>query len=170
MRRIVGVGVLSVALVVLTGAGASAKPKPLKSCIAALDAAEGVGVKSELYQENARRCLTGINTAEIVAAKPSGPYSPTPADFTITIVVVEQSCFGSAGCNVQYTIDVGYVGSQLPDANTTYRVVYEVQGGEDPKIGSFTVRGSQVSVPSRDFISTPPNPTLTAVPTNVVKG
>ena len=94
----------------------------------------------------------------------------TLADFSLKVVVIEQSCFGSAGCNVQYMIEVGYVGSQLPDPNTTFRVTYEVQGGEDPKIGSFTVRGSQVSVSSRELIQTPPNPSLSAVPTNVLKG
>lgn len=84
-------------------------------------------------------------------------------------MVLEQSCFGSAGCNVTYRIDVTYLGAQLPDPDETFRIVYELQGGEDQKVGSFTVSGDRISYPSEDFISTPPNPVLVATATNVVK-
>lgn len=142
--------------------------KALKSCLAALDAAESVGTGSELYEENARRCRTGINTPEKVVKK-AGPYTPTTADFALNVVTLEQSCFGSAGCNVTYRIEVSYVGAQIPGEDESYRVVYELRGGEDQKIGSFELQGDQYSIPSDDFISTPPNPVLTAVVTSVVE-
>lgn len=141
--------------------------KPLKSCTAALDAAEKLGTKSELYQVNAQRCRTGINDAEQVAAK-AGPHTPIPADFSVNVIILRQACFGSAGCNVTYRVDVSYVGSQTPDPSKTYRVTYDLQGGEDPQIGSFEITGTKASVDSEDTISTAGTPVLTAVPTQVI--
>ena len=36
---------------------------------------------------------------------------PAPEDFEISVRVTEKQCFGSAGCNVSFTIDPTYVGS-----------------------------------------------------------
>jgi hypothetical protein len=103
------------------------------------------------------------------AEGPDGPYTPTPADFALNIITLSQDCFGSAGCNITFRIEVSYVGAQQPDDDKTYQVVYEVRGGEDTKIGSFELKDERYTVPSEDFISTPPNPTLTAVVTSVVE-
>lgn len=161
---------LALTLTSASDAGAKSSKAPLKSCVAALDAAEAVGVKADLYVINARRCRNGINAAEVARKKTGGPYTPVPSDFQLAVVVLEKSCFGSAGCNVTYRIDVTYVGAQPPDPKQTFTVSYELVGGEDPKIGSFSVRGDTASVSTEDFISTPPNPTLIATPTQVLKG
>jgi len=168
LRRLVFITLTVVLVLSTVPANAKSKPRPLKSCIAALDAAESVGVASELYEENARRCRTGINTPEKVA-KSKGKYTPTSADFVLNVITLEQSCYGSAGCNVSFRVEVSYVGAQLPDEKTSYQVVYEVRGGEDIEIGNFELKGAKYSVPLEDSISTPPNPTLTAVVTGVVK-
>jgi hypothetical protein len=97
-------------------------------------------------------------------------YVPVPADFTIDVIETERSCFGSAGCNVTYTIKPNYVGAQLPSASDTFTVVYEVRGGTDSKTGNFTVTGSQVSYDKDDLIQTATGSKLTAVPTQVVPG
>ena len=164
-------GLASAAVFAASDATAEAKEKraPLKSCIAALDAAEGVGVKSDLYIVNARRCRSGINTAEKVAKTTSGPYTPIPTDFALSVITLEQSCFGSAGCNVNYRIEVAYVGAQTPAKNKSFQVVYEVTGTEDAQIGSFELKGLRYSTPSEDFVSTPSNPVLAATVTSVIE-
>jgi hypothetical protein len=101
----------------------AAKVAPLKSCLAALDAAEQVGTKSELYVVNARRCRTGINAAEKVTAAKAGPYKPVPTDFNNNVITLAQDCFGSAGCNVSYRVEVSYVGAQPPDPSKTFKMI-----------------------------------------------
>lgn len=168
-RAAVVTGVLLATVLGVCGT-AGAKPAPLKSCIAALDAAESTGTKGDLYIINARRCRQGINSAETAVATKAGPYTPVPTDFGIEILTLEQSCFGSAGCNVTYQIKVTYLGAQLPASGQTFIVSYDLLGGEDPEVGSFTIRDGTVTSSSRELIQTPPNPALSAVPKQVVKG
>lgn len=81
-------------------------------------------------------------------------YTPTPKDFTLTIKTLKKECFGSAGCNVTFRIQVGYDGPAL-DPSTTYEVTYEVRGAEDgPQINTLTVQGDQSSVDEEEFVST----------------
>lgn len=170
MKRAVALAGLVLITVGGAATAAAAKPAPLKSCIAALDAAESTGVKGDLYVINARRCRQGINSAETAVATKAGPYTPVPSDFGIEIVTLEQSCFGSAGCNVTYQIKVTYLGAQLPASGQTFIVSYDLLGGENPEVGSFTIRDGTVTSQQREFIQTPPNPTVTAVAKQVVKG
>jgi hypothetical protein len=61
---------------------------------------------------------------------------PTGKDFRLGIKILEKSCFGSAGCNITYRIEVAYDGPTL-DPDRTYEVIYEVRGGDDgPKINT----------------------------------
>jgi hypothetical protein len=79
---------------------------------------------------------------------------PTPQDFELTVKTLSKQCFGSAGCNLTYRIEVGYDGPPL-DPSDTYEVVYEVRGGEDgPQINTLTVEGDQSSVDREESIST----------------
>lgn len=94
-------------------------------------------------------------------------YVPTPADFTLEVVEIKRSCFGSAGCNVTFKINPTYNGPPV-NSSKSYTVVYEVRGGDDVDSDNFTMRGSNASVNSDDHISTPPNPTLTAEVTRVL--
>jgi hypothetical protein len=93
---------------------------------------------------------------------------PKARDFTLTVKTLEKTCFGSAGCNITYRIEVGYNGPTL-DPSNTYEVVYEVRGGEDgPQINTLTVEGDQSSVDSEESISTSSaSKKLTAVATSV---
>jgi hypothetical protein len=94
-------------------------------------------------------------------------YVPTVADFQLEIIEIKRSCFGSAGCNITYKIVPTYTGPSV-SSNKSYTIIYEVQGGDDVKSDNFTMRGSDASVKSQDFISTPSNPTLTATVTRVL--
>lgn len=71
-------------------------------------------------------------------------YSPVPSDFEVDLIVKEQECFGSAGCNVTLRVEPSYVGTNVPTG--TWEVTYEVTGIEDePQIQTFTLDGSEVS-------------------------
>jgi hypothetical protein len=93
---------------------------------------------------------------------------PRRRDFELTVKTLSKQCFGSAGCNLTYRIEVGYDGPPL-DPSNTYEVVYEVRGGEDgPQINTLTVEGDQSSVDSEESISTNSSARkLTAVVTSV---
>lgn len=97
-------------------------------------------------------------------------YIPQPSDFVLAVKVLEKQCFGSAGCNITYRIDVSYVGSTLPDPDHEFEVIYEVRGGEDGVItNTFTLTGDQVSIDSEEFTSTKRSKDkLTAVAIEVV--
>jgi TIR domain len=91
---------------------------------------------------------------------------PAPDQIKIEVIVVEQKCFGSTGCRVTYRIKPTYIGPE-PMANSSFTVVYTINGGDDPEIGNFTVSNGVVHS-REDFINTPPNPTITAVATRVL--
>jgi len=93
---------------------------------------------------------------------------PKPADFAITVHILEKTCFGSAGCNVTYRIEPNYTGAS-PLPNKEIIVVYEVRGGEDAQINRFTISGGQAEFPSEERISTKSSKAeLTAVATQVI--
>jgi hypothetical protein len=94
-------------------------------------------------------------------------YTPVPADFQIGIVETSRSCFGTAGCSIDYRIDVTYIGAQAMKTGAAYTVVYDVLGGESVKTDNFEITGSQYTA-GEGFISTPPNPILTATATKVL--
>ncbi|SCG76588.1 hypothetical protein [Micromonospora coxensis] len=94
---------------------------------------------------------------------------PTKKDFKLAVKVLRKQCFGSAGCNISYRIDVTYTGSGLDPAKT-YEVTYEVRGGEDPMINTFEVTGDTASVPQEEHGSTRRSgDKLTAVVTDVAE-
>jgi hypothetical protein len=95
-------------------------------------------------------------------------YTPVPTDFQIGIVETERACFGTAGCSIEYRIDVTYIGVQAMKPGSSYTVMYDVLGGDDPKTDNFEITGSQFTS-STARISTPPNPTLTATATRVLE-
>lgn len=93
--------------------------------------------------------------AVVPPAPPEPPaYIPKAADFKLTTKTLEKKCFGSAGCNVTYRINVAYTGSPL-DPDQEYELTYEVRGGEDgPQVNTLTLQGTSVSVDDRETIST----------------
>jgi hypothetical protein len=72
---------------------------------------------------------------------PAPSYTPTPSDIKLKPKVIDKECFGSAGCNVVFKVDLTYGGSALDEA-TTWLVTYEVTGVQDgPMIGSLELTG-----------------------------
>ena len=76
---------------------------------------------------------------------PPTPSVPTPKEFTINVVVTEQNCEPGPGCVYKYTIEPKYIGFH-PLPTTPFTVKYEVQGGNQPQPGEFTVEGSQAKI------------------------
>ncbi|WP_156056028.1 hypothetical protein [Streptosporangium roseum] len=95
------------------------------------------------------------STEAVAESSPTPEVTPTPGagDFDLRVKTLKQECFGSAGCNVTFTIRVAYTGSPLP-ADVDYHVTYKVTGGEEPFINTFTLTGDQATVTEEEFIST----------------
>jgi hypothetical protein len=83
------------------------------------------------------------------------PYVPVPADFTLTPVVTRKQCFGSAGCNVSYTMDVAYNSLEPLDEHADYAVTFEVRGGESVAIDTIELSGDGSYMDRENFTSTP---------------
>ncbi len=82
------------------------------------------------------------------------PVQPKPSDFELTIKTLSKQCFGEAGCNVTFRIEVGYDGPTL-DPSTTWEVTYEIRGPEDgTQVNTLTVTGDQSSVDQEEMAST----------------
>ncbi|MBG0826158.1 hypothetical protein HS048_36440 [Planomonospora sp. ID91781] len=81
-------------------------------------------------------------------------YTPQSSDFKVDIRVMKKECFGSAGCHITYRIKPSYNGLLL-SADQEYTVTYEVIGGDDSHINSFTITGDEMSFASEETISTP---------------
>jgi hypothetical protein len=86
-----------------------------------------------------------------VTAPPA--VAPKPSDFQLTVKTLSKECFGEAGCNITFRIEVGYDGPTL-DPDTTWEVTYEIRGAEDPQINTLTVTGDQSSVDQKEIAST----------------
>jgi hypothetical protein len=105
--------------------------------------------------------------AATTKAAPRPTLTPSPSDFQLTVKVIEQECFGSAGCIVTFRLDIAYTGPRLP-TGVTYEVVYEVRGGEEPLINNFTIQGDIATQDREQTISTTSSKAkLTAVVTDV---
>lgn len=93
----------------------------------------------------------------------------SPKDIKLTVDVKKKECFGSAGCNVQWKIDVALDKTKLKQGSV-YTVTYEVRGVEDgPQISTLTIEDKDTFTQD-DFAagSIPRKSTkLTAVATDV---
>lgn len=92
---------------------------------------------------------------------------PSPTDFAVDVVITEQQCFGSAGCNYELSVTPRYVGLGTLTGNWT--VVYEITGGEDPQTGNFTIDGDNVRWDEKKRIGGDAGAVFTAKVTQVVK-
>lgn len=94
---------------------------------------------------------------------------PVPADFIVGVIVTEQKCFGSAGCNYRYTINPQYISVKPLPTKTT--VVFTVSGGEQDQVGNFTIdEGGTATFDSETRISGPEDADLRATVTQVIAG
>jgi hypothetical protein len=98
---------------------------------------------------------------------PPPPSVPTPAEFTINVVVTEQNCDPGPGCVYKYTIEPKYIGLH-PFPATPFTVKYEVQGGDQPQPGEFTVERNEAKVLKDVVLEGPPAAQLQAVVLQVI--
>ncbi|WP_166904268.1 hypothetical protein [Mycobacterium sp. DL440] len=107
--------------------------------------------------------LTSSSTPSPIASP------PTAADFVIDVVVTQQKCYGSAGCNYRYTINPQYVSAKpLPDKTT---VIFKVTGGDQDQVGNFTIDADGTATFDRETgISGPEGADLQATVTQVLPG
>lgn len=98
----------------------------------------------------------------------TAPYDdPRPEDFTIEVIVLSESCFGSAGCNVTFEIEVGWL--VRLDPSVTYQLTYEVTGSDyGTSTDTVDITGDEYEVPFEAITSTPnAGVDLTATPVRV---
>jgi hypothetical protein len=85
-----------------------------------------------------------------------------PSDFTPNIIVIESSCFGSAGANVTFEVEWGWPGEAFGT------LTYEIRGLDDgaTNIASTAIVGTQYEI-QRHVVGIPTcDPeTITVVPT-----
>jgi hypothetical protein len=95
------------------------------------------------------------SATETTSADPASfTHTPEPKEFSLRVKLLEKKCYGSAGCNVTYSIRVGYSGPAL-DSEQEYQVTYEVTGLEDgPAVNTFTIQGEEVTYQEEEFGST----------------
>lgn len=87
-------------------------------------------------------------TTEPTTAPTTAGPTPEAANFELTPKITDKQCFGSAGCNVSFDVDVAYGGPTL-DEDDTWRITYEVSGVEDgPLIGTIELTGTRYDRPS----------------------
>lgn len=89
------------------------------------------------------------------AAAQLGP-TPKPADFTLALNVIDQTCYGGKddiGCNIEAEVVISRQAVVPPD-DQTWRVTYQLTGAESgPIIGNVEVHGRQYD-PPREYLST----------------
>lgn len=94
---------------------------------------------------------------------------PDPGDFVIQIIELERNCFGSAGCNVQYSVSPSYIGPGVIPDDAKFKVLYQINGAESPKTGYMTVRDGGFYGDEEGYVSTPSGgQALTATVTQVI--
>lgn len=108
------------------------------------------------------RAVVVVHTAPIASP-------PTAADFVVGVVVTQQKCYGSAGCNYRYTINPQYISAKpLPDKTT---VIFKVTGGDQDQVGNFTIDADGTATFDRETgISGPEGADLRASVTQVLPG
>jgi hypothetical protein len=124
----------------------------------------GIGVAAALIFKDE----PGPSRATDTVTPPApAPQLPVPAEFSVGVVVTEQSCTGAGHCAYKYTIEPKYVGLHpLPEKEFT--VVYQVAGGHEPRVGNFTVRNGQARIQKDVSLEGPPDARLQAAVTDVV--
>lgn len=95
-----------------------------------------------------------LPSEEPTTEAPPAKYTPHDYEWLVGTKVTKKQCFGSAGCNVEVTIDPQYLGAgDLPDSGTI-EVTYQITGGEDPVVNTFTVEGGQISYTKTEDVQT----------------
>ncbi len=95
------------------------------------------------------------------------PHEWVPADFAITLTVIESSCFDTAGAVVRYEPALSLLSTEKWDKTAT--IIFEVLGGDSVETKSFDITPDGKYSASRDSIQTPRcSDVLTAVVTKIL--
>lgn len=95
----------------------------------------------------------GSITPDPIVDTPAPGPTPRTADIKLTAKITDKQCFGSAGCHVEFKVNLAYGGPVL-SADDTWEVTYEITGVEDgPMIGTLEVTGDEYTV-NEEFVST----------------
>lgn len=129
--------------------------------------ATGVSVASILIFSDHTKPAASPTATPRTTLPPPPPSVPTPKEFTIKVVVTEQTCQPAGGCVYKYTIEPKYIGFH-PLPKTPFTVKYEVQGGNQPQPGEFTVEGNQAKILKDVILEGPAAARLQAVVLQVV--
>ncbi|MCF8611686.1 hypothetical protein L5G28_16190 [Gordonia sp. HY285] len=78
----------------------------------------------------------------------------TASDITLDVLTEEKQCFGSAGCNVTISLSPTYAGTMSTLEGRSFKVLYEIHGGDDPILDRFTMTGTRVSIDETLFVQT----------------
>jgi hypothetical protein len=107
-------------------------------------------------------------TTEAPATEAAVVAAPAPADFRLTAKITDKQCFGSAGCNVTFRVDVTYAGTAALDPDKTWLVIYEINGIEDaPQVGNFQLTGTRVESTDEDVQTSSTKSKITLKATSV---
>lgn len=94
---------------------------------------------------------------------------PTSVDLFVGVIITEQKCFGSAGCNYRYAISLRYISAKpLPEKTTA---IFTVSGGEQDQVSNFTIAADGTATFDREAsISGEDNASLKANVTQAIPG
>ncbi|MCF8570459.1 hypothetical protein L5G32_09290 [Gordonia sp. HY002] len=70
----------------------------------------------------------------------------TASDFTLSVLTEEKKCFGSAGCLVTISLSPTFDGMSATLEGRSFKVLYEIQGGEEPILDRFTMTGMRATI------------------------
>lgn len=94
--------------------------------------------------------------------------APVAADFKISLKILRKKCFGSAGCNVNYRVELKQVSAKVIDPSKTYEISYLIKGGDSPESGTLTITDGSYSV-IEESTSTPGSKTPTIAITEIAE-
>lgn len=120
MKKIIA-GLIGIAVLILCGIGTT---------LAAMSSADKAQKEINTW---ASPSVTPVRTSP----PPVKGKAPTISgdDIKLTVKTTKKDCFGSAGCNVEYTIKVSLAqGVDVPDSCD---VTYMVRGLQDPQVGTL---------------------------------
>jgi hypothetical protein len=124
--------------------------------------ASGLGIAAVMIFGSMSSQQAPRTAAPRTTLAPPSPKVPTPVEFSVNVVVTEQTCAPDNQCAYKYTIEPKYIGLH-PLPETPFTVFYEVTGGHEPQKGEFTVQKDQAKILKDVVLEGPPNARLQAI-------
>jgi len=82
----------------------------------------------------------GAVSVPAATSTPAARVALTSADIKLTIRETKKTCFGSAGCNVEFTLDAAVNNLAKTASGDSYEVTYAIKGLTDEQIGTLTLK------------------------------